>query len=543
MLKKIDKLVANSFWGPYILSFFVAEFVLLMQLLWKFIDDILGKGIGFFEIMRLLGFFAVTMIPMAIPLTILISSVMVFGNLSEKYELSSMKSAGVSLIRIMRSGILIAIATFLLSLLASNYLAPKANFEFMSRMTAIRKQKPALSIEQGIFNKDFKGYVIRVEEKSEDGVGIEKVQLWDHTDSDKSLVNMTHAESGEMYVTNTGDFFTMKLKDGIQYKEDRPTLNEDRVSRKYPFVRTSFTEWTKVFDMSEFGFDIDEKGGRRKKEDLLNTFQLVEGIDSIQGLMDLEGTSNVEQYVKLYNGALSTSGMTKNRTTTKKVNAKQNIPKSIKDTIPKKDLEKDLEESISAAVSKINKRKTTSTDEKVNTLKSKIKNSRRLSRKNIDDLSIYSSFYETVDSVDQSKLVKRAFATSRGISEKLRSSLVIKGRLNGERENFIFKFHQQYSIAFVCILFLFIGAPLGSIIRKGGYGIPLLAAILFYMIFMISAITAAKLLRAHTMSPIFLAWLPCIILAPMSLLLTWLALQDRKMSLPSFNFFKKDKDS
>jgi lipopolysaccharide export system permease protein len=149
-LKKIDKLIIQSFIGPAILSYFIATFVLVMQFLWKYIDDILGKGITVFEIIELIFYYAVTLIPMAVPITVLISSVMVFGDMAEKYELSSMKSAGVSLYRIMIPGLVVASLIALFSIFASNYLKPVSLLQFNKRFQTIRKQKAALAIEQGI---------------------------------------------------------------------------------------------------------------------------------------------------------------------------------------------------------------------------------------------------------------------------------------------------------------------------------------------------------------------------------------------------------
>ena len=161
-MKQLDKLVSKGFIGPYIMSFFVAEFVLIMQFLWKYIDEIIGKGFSMWILIELIFYYAVTIIPMAVPITILISSVMVFGDMSEKYELSSFKSAGVSLLRVMKPAIYIALCTAGFSLFSSNYLKPKANYKFFSRFDSIRKQRPSLTIEEGIFNDDFKGFSIRV---------------------------------------------------------------------------------------------------------------------------------------------------------------------------------------------------------------------------------------------------------------------------------------------------------------------------------------------------------------------------------------------
>ena len=203
-----------------------------MQFLWKYIDDILGKGFSIFEILELISYYGLTIIPMALPISILIASVMVFGDMSEKHELPTLKSAGVSLVRIMRGGILLAVLTFVFSLFASNYLKPTASFKFKKRFDVITKQKSTLNIEEKIFNDDFNNFIIRVDEKSKDGKSMKDVLIYDHTKPDKSLINVISSDSAEMYSTEDGRYFVMNLFDGMQYQEDNRTKRKDG-STKY----------------------------------------------------------------------------------------------------------------------------------------------------------------------------------------------------------------------------------------------------------------------------------------------------------------------
>lgn len=565
MFKTIDRLVINSFWGPYLASFFVAEFVLLMQLLWKFVDEILGKGITFFEIMQLLAFFAVTIIPLSIPLTILISSVMVFGNMAEKYELASMKSAGVSLIRVMRAGIILAVMTALLSIASSSYLVPKANFEFHRRLMAIRKLKPSLTMEEGVFNDDFKGFVMRVGKKDKNGRDIEDVMVYDHTSNDKSLVNATYAEKGEMFVEKNGSVFVMNLKNGVQYREMARELSKEK-GDKYPFMRTEFEEWSKIFDMSEFGMDLSDDNSGRNRQDLMSSFQLAEGIDSVEQLIDIEIEVNKQRYQAILKGSpitnretmeerervkrdyeanlgvrnrnessndstLLTSGIVQKDSATQKEMSIEN------DSTPKGNLVKNIskrDQSIDRLKTQIKNSKYT------NTGKALVKNLRKagVGQKDTTDLSIYSSWIETIDS-NAYVVVANTTATSvKNLRDQLSSSIGTQASLKKKKKEYLFKLNQHFSVALVCIIFLFIGAPLGSIVQKGGYGFPLLAAIFFYMIFMMTTIMSQKLIRSPEANAVFLAWLPCLILLPLSILLTWMALKDRKLKIPSFNFFK-----
>jgi len=214
IFKQLDKLVSKGFLGPYLISFLVAEFVLVLQFIWQHIDDFIGRGVSLAVSVEMVFFYSLTIIPLALPISILISSVMVYGNLAEKYELTSFKSAGVSMIRIMRPGILIALLTAGFSIFASNYLKPNAFLSFYQIFDNVRRAKPTMTIDQGIFNYDFKGYAIRVGEKDPDGQGIGDVLIYDQTD--RRLLGLITAKKGKMFTSANGQYFTMELFDGVQ---------------------------------------------------------------------------------------------------------------------------------------------------------------------------------------------------------------------------------------------------------------------------------------------------------------------------------------
>ncbi len=504
MVKKIDKLVSSSFIGPYILSFFVAEFVLIMQFLWKYIDEILGKGFTMFELMELILYYGITIIPMAVPITILIASVMVFGDMSEKHELSSMKSAGVSLIRIMGAGIVIAVFTAFFSLFASNYLKPLANYQFQKKFIALRKQKSALSIEEKVFNDDFKSYIIRVNEIKKDGRTMEDVLLYDHTDPDRSKINLIRSSSGEMYNSEDGRFFIMNLKDGEQYRE---LSSSESNKKKYSLIRTQFEEYVKVFDMSEFDMDENSLNINRNKEDMLNTFQLVDAIDSLENQIELNKKGS-EKYSSLLEKELL--------------------------------VEKTAEDSIRARAVKRNKGSKSTTHSKNSKKQTK---EPRVFQVPHDSIVLTSSFLQTLKGEGMNNVLVRSASKAKTEYNIIKRKINAEKNFRKSREKYILKLHQQYSWALVCIIFLFIGAPLGSIIRKGGYGYPLLVAILFYMIFIITTIMGQKMLKSQTMNGILAAWIPCIILSPFAVFLTYQALRDAKFKLISFSFLTRKKGS
>lgn len=536
-LKKIDGLVVRSFVGPYLLSFFIAQFVLVMQFLWKYIDDILGKGFSVIDLLELITYFGITQISMALPIAILLSSVMVFGNMSERYELSSMKSAGVSLIRIMRPGIILAIFTAILSLIASNYLKPQANYQFQKRLRIMKSQKPSLAMEAKIFNRDFGGYSIRVNEKSEED-DIKDVLIYDHTSTDKSLVNLTKAKEGKMYNSEDGNLFIMELENGTSYREMKRERRKDGKGKKYPFMRTDFKEWKKVFDMSEF--DTDDEDGisiNRNKEDMLNTFQLLNAIDSVD-----------QKKAKLIAGIVNEDA---NRTKMLKEQFGSSKSKNNSDRDAKNRQDQENKRNNIKSNSKYqDKLKKIAAAKKKNTIK-KVVNQQQVIPKNeikkvlnravvqdqIDTLSNYKHWYETISKNDKNNLPVKAVQSSSRRKDMLRNATTNIKSLSHTRNKYLLRLNQQYSFALICIVFLFIGAPLGSIIRKGGYGYPLLFAILFYMLFIISTIMGEKLVRSGSMDPIIAAWFSNMLVFPVAIWLTIKALRDSKFeSSPIFTY-------
>lgn len=516
-MKKIDKLVLSGFIGPYLMSFFVAEFVLLMQFLWKNIDEILGKGFSIFELLELIFYFAVTIIPLSVPVTILISSVMVFGNLSEKYELSSLKSAGVPLTRIMRSGIVLAICTGLFSILASNFLKPKANFKFQQRFKAIQKSKPSLSLSEGVFDDDFKGYVIRIGQKDKDGRNIQDVLMYDQENMTAYMANITKAQSGEMYTTDNGNLFVMNLKDGEQLKEMERSIKKKDKGGKYPLMRTYFKSYKKVFDMSQFDVNEDNVNVNRKKMEMLNTMQLLNAVDSIrskQGEVQAKISSGMANIVK----------------------KEQEVTKVVQDRRPE-------EVSIEEVAKKFK-----SAPKKVQAKISK-KGKPYFKKYQFDSLQLdtITRFAQTILPAERKNLMSRTHNAAANHRDVLRSRMVTMKNLKKSESRHLYTMHQQYAWGVACVVFLFIGAPLGSIIRKGGYGYPLLFSILFYMILFILTIMGNKLNRNGTLGPYVAAWLPIMALLPFAIVITMKAVRDQKFNfqwnLPSWLRFKKQKSA
>ncbi|MDX9907118.1 MAG: LptF/LptG family permease, partial [Bacteroidales bacterium] len=217
-MKKINALVLKTYSGPLLVTFFIALFILLMQFMWMYIDDLVGKGLEWYVIAELLFYASFTFVPLALPLAILLSSLMTFGNLGEHYELVAMKSAGISLRSIMKPLIILSLCISAFAFYFSNNVLPVANLKFKSLLYDIRKKKLAVNIREGIFYNDMEDYVIRVGKKGKDGNRIYKVMIYNHTEN-RGNIDVTVADSGLMEATPAGRYLSFTLYDGVIFQD------------------------------------------------------------------------------------------------------------------------------------------------------------------------------------------------------------------------------------------------------------------------------------------------------------------------------------
>lgn len=284
----------KSYVGPLVMTFFIAMFILLMQFLWKYIDDLVGKGLEWYIIAELLFYASSTFVPMALPLAILLSSIMCFGNLGEHYELVAMKSAGISLRKIMKP---LVILSFILSLFAfyfSNNVLPYTNLKFKSLLYDVRKKKLAVNIKEGVFYNDMEDYVIKVGRKDSDGKTVYDVKIWDHTGK-KGNTSVTIADSGIMEPTGDGQYLVFSLFNGYNYEEN--TDQKDyRLTR--PLQRTVFQEQIRIFDLSEFSLRRTDEELFKNNYQMLNIEQLNFSIDSLNSTLEVRKSNLAENFIR-----------------------------------------------------------------------------------------------------------------------------------------------------------------------------------------------------------------------------------------------------
>ncbi|HMO38989.1 MAG TPA: LptF/LptG family permease [Saprospiraceae bacterium] len=540
MVKIIDRLVIKSFVGPFIVTFGIAVFFFLMQTLWFYIDDIAGKGLGFFFVMELLAYKCVSLIPMAMPLAILISSVMVLGGMAEHYELASIKSSGTPLLRVMRPLIVFGIAAALLSYYCSATLIPVANLKFGSRMYDVQQQKPALRLDEGIFNDDFQGFSIHIGKKERDGKTIRDVLIYDHSERSKGQYSQISAREGEMFSSTDGKYFVMNLKNGYQYIEVSPA-SPGRSGGKYPFVRTSFDQWTKVFDLGEFDLSRTNEELFKSNRTMMSIPELRSAIDSIDVRMydrRMTFSSQLKSYYAFLetDSTLYTEEPVEDGPIVTDSIATIDVALSLPDTILPVQIDSLFEDSSFISGQHVNQAPPGSFRKKQQQLQRPATNARRLptviSAQIINkDLNEYEHFAQTFEPVERNKMYDRSKTFILSVQNQAESAERAMRTMRETQVKYSYEMWTKYSIAAVCIIFVFVGAPMGAIVRKGGFGYPILISVIFFMLFVILTIFCRKIADAFVLPPLIAAWVPAAVMLPIGLVLTRKAMNDSSLQI------------
>jgi len=452
-MKKIYILVLRSYIGPLLMTFFIAVFILLMQFLWKYVDDLVGKGLEWDIIAKLLFYASFTFVPMSLPLSILLASLMTFGNLGERYELVAIKAAGISLRWVMMPLVILSVVISILAFFYSNNVLPVANLKFKSILYDVTQQKLALNLKEGVFYNGISGYVMRIGKKDADNVTIHKMMIYDHS-ANKGNTKLTIADSGRMEQSSDGRFLVLTLWNGYNYEEQ----NDHRNETKRPFQRTHFGEQYRRFDLSGFKMARTNEEFFKKNYQMLNLHQLQSSIDSLNKdlgnrLKEL-GTSLISNYYCLQQAKLIDSLLAKNT-----IQARYNL------------------------LTKYNKPMRT-------------------------------------------RIVEFALSSARNTKSNIgynKENLKEKELTISRRE---IEWHRKFTLSFACLVLFFIGAPMGVIIRKGGLGLPLVIAVLFFVIYYVISLTGEKAAKGEVLHPFIGMWLSTLILFPIGMFLTYKASTD-----------------
>lgn len=459
-MKKLDKFILKAFIGPFIAVLLVVVFILMMDFLWIYIDELVGKGLGLRVILEFLMWGACTILPLALPLATLLSSMMTIGQMAENNELLAIRSAGVSFGRVL---IPLTIASVIISIgafYAGNDLVPKAYNEIFTLRDDIGQTKDKIKIPSGTFYDGIEGYILRVDDQNDETGMLRGVMVYDHT-SNKQNTSLTLADSATINISSNKDYLLFTLFNGTNYKEDNQRKNGDMTRQ---LQRIEFKRQELVIPLANYTFEKSDSSRYGDQSKSMNLKQLKHEHDSL--------TKDLARiHKKQFGQAFSTSAFS---------------------YISQLDTSKHLDES----------------------------------RSIFDDPQLGVSW----ESIDQKS---DAYMSAVGKAEWFNGDVTGFQRDSYETLFWLRRMDidllKKFAQALACFILFFIGAPLGSLIKKGGLGMSAIVSALFFVLYWVIDISGSKLARDGAVSATIGVFISAIVLMPIGAYLTWKAVNDSKV--------------
>lgn len=493
-IKKIDIYIVKSFLAYFFMTFFICVLILLMQFFWKQMPDLIGKGVSWGVLAEFFWYASLQTVPMALPLAILLAALMNFGNLGEHFELTAMKSAGISLFRIMRGLIVFIGAIVIAAFFFSNNVLPMAQQKLWTLIFSLRQKSPEFDIPQGEFYTGINGYNLYVRQKLPNQKLLKDLMIYDFSNGFDNA-SVTLADSGRVQFTADNKYLKFSLYSGESFENMRPQGNQYN-SGSIPYRR-------EVFQTKELLLDFDTEFNRYDESILKdqhvskNVVELSQTIDSVSKIVKARGEEQAKEMIttqfpeiRLHNryGPQKTDEELA-KESTQQVDSKKYDPDSLFLSLN----QQQMEEAMTAA------------RQNAQAMKDKIE-------------------YNKIMLVDPTMTVRRHEI----------------------------EWHRRFTLSFACLIFFFIGAPLGAIIRKGGLGLPIVISVVLFIIYYIIDTTGYKMAREGFWEVYQGMWLSSAVLFPLGLFLTWKAVTDAslfrtesyiKMFDTTINYLKKVKNN
>ena len=463
-MKKLDQYLVKSFVGPFFAILAIVVFILVMQFLWVYIDELVGKGLEFKVILKFLMWGSGTVLPLAIPLATLLSSMMTLGDLGEKFELTAMKAAGISLARVLLPMTIVCAGICVVAFFVGDRLVPYSINQIYTMRDDIGRTKSEIKIPTGTFYDGIEGYILRIDSRDKKTGMMHGIQVYDHSVG-KGNTRLTVADSGLIRMSKAKDYLTFSLYNGINYQEEN--------SRKYrdttlALQRIQFARQEMVIPLENYTFQHSDSARYGEQVRSMSNAQLEHGKDSLSELSD----NGVRKYMSELrnNNALQWRAQldTNWKESGKKPLVIDGEPAKWKDPANKKRALETAESSVRQMQS---------------TLQS-----------------------QGMEAYEYSRLLR--------LSEV--------------------EIWKKYAEALACFILFFIGAPIGSLIRKGGLGTPAVVSILFFVLYWVVDISGTKLARDGATSPVLGVFISALVLIPIGVLLTWMAIRDKSINLDRF---------
>lgn len=452
-MKKLDQFILRSFIGPFIAILLVVVFILMMQFLWLYIDELVGKGLSFKVILEFLGWGSATLLPLSLPLATLLASMMTLGTLGENNELLAIKAAGISLQRVLIPLCAVCLIVSIGAFFVSNDLIPVAYNKIYTLRDDIGKTKEEIKIPTKTFYNGIEGYILRVNERNDETGIMHGVMVYNHT-GNKGNTSLTLADSAEMRMSKDKSYLTFVMYNGSNYEETNTKKYRDTTLQ---LQKIDFEKQSIVIPLKNYAFQKSDSSRFNDQVKSMNLKQLNESQDSI-GRLNAEGkVANLktlsESRLIRYNNQLDTGYHLTTPFTLEEINTWKDIDDEIK-----------------------------------------------------------------------------AYDKAKKNAEELQMNI---GTFARERYHHTFilrlidiEILKKFALSIACLIFFFIGAPLGALIRKGGLGTPAIISVLFFVAYWVIDISGVKLARDGAVSPFSGVFFSSYVLLPTGLYLTWKAIND-----------------
>lgn len=479
-IKRLYLFMLQSFVPLFVMTFFICLFIVLMQFLWRYIDDLVGKGLGVDVIAELFFYAALTMIPMALPLAILLASLMTFGNLGERFELTAMKASGISLLKVMSPLIVLMVIIAISAFFFQNNVLPVAQTKMWTLLYSMRQKSPELEIPEAVFYDQIPGYNLYVEKKNRDTGTLYDIMIYDVSKGfDNASIIL--ADSGRLAMTEDKTHLFLKLWNGESFEN----LKEAGQSMgNVPYRRETFDD-KEILVAFDANFNRMDEEGMRSQYVGKNIAELQATIDSVSLRVDSIGRTYGTEMRQMRRFGVQSYRV----------------------------------EYDSAGVMR-------------STLVPDVKIAKTM---NVDSMLHGGSSASNLNYINQA--LNRAKRQKQDFEFK---GLMLQDDRKTIRRHAI-ELQKKFTLSFACIIFFFIGAPLGAIIRKGGLGMPLVISVFLFIFYFIIDNTGYKMAREGKMPVWEGMWLSSAVLLPLGIFFTYKAMRDSAVFNKDayVNFFRR----
>lgn len=456
-IKKLDIFILKSFLMLFAGTFFICLFIFMMQFLWRYVDELVGKGLEIGILAQFFFYSALTLIPLSLPLAILLAALMTFGNFGERYELLSMKAAGIPLLRIMRPLIILCVFISGMSFYFQNVVAPKAQMKLWTLLVSMKQTSPELDIPEGVFYSEISGYNIYVKKKDRDTGVMQDLLIYNFSDGFENA-RVIWASEGKMEMTSDKKHLYLHLYNGEQFEN----LKSQTISSKnVPYRRETFREKHIIIEF-DGGFSMVDGGFLSERSDSKNMTEISHSIDSLSFRADSIGRSMFNEIkLSIYS------------------------PQSLSKTDSIKVVKKELPSIING-----------------------------------------DSVFNTYTLAEK----EEALANAYNQTNKLASDWGVKSIQVTDTDKNILRhktdWHKKITLSLSCLMFFFIGAPLGAIIRKGGIGLPVVISVVIFVLYYIIDSGSTRVARSGEMNIVLGVWMSTLVLMPIGIFFTYKSNKD-----------------